>query len=70
MAIELMRQIFLKHEVSAKYYEESNGNEAGPSEMDSILKWGKIFVLVMGVWKSENRLDDFFASVRKLPIST
>ncbi|CAM4915205.1 unnamed protein product [Rotaria socialis] len=40
LAVDLLRKIFLKHKVSAKYYAESNRNEAGPSEMDSIFKWG------------------------------
>ncbi|CAF1271691.1 unnamed protein product [Rotaria sp. Silwood1] len=40
LAAELLRKIFLKHPVSAKYYDDSNDNDFRPSDMDSIFKWG------------------------------
>ncbi len=39
-AAERLREIFLKHPVSAKYYDDSLGNDHRPSDIDSIFKWG------------------------------
>jgi hypothetical protein len=39
-AAELLRQIFLKHPVSAKYYDDSINNDIRDSDVDSIFKWG------------------------------
>lgn len=40
LAAERLRQIFLKHPVSAKYYDDTFGNEYRSSDIDSIFKWG------------------------------
>ncbi|CAF2770632.1 unnamed protein product [Rotaria sp. Silwood2] len=40
MAAELLRKIFLKHRVSAKYYDDSADNEFRSNDMNSIFKWG------------------------------
>jgi len=39
-AAERLRAIFLKHPVSAKYYDDSLGNDYRPNDFDSIFKWG------------------------------
>jgi hypothetical protein len=40
LAAERLRRIFLKYPVSAKYYDDSLGNDFRPSDIDSIFKWG------------------------------
>lgn len=40
LAAEQLRQVFLKHPISSRYYEDPVGNESPRSEMSSIFKWG------------------------------
>jgi hypothetical protein len=40
MAAEKLRQVFLKHPISSKYYDDSLGNNIPGNEASSIFKWG------------------------------
>jgi hypothetical protein len=40
LAAERLREIFLKYPISAKYYEDSQGNEIRSNDINSIFKWG------------------------------
>lgn len=40
LAAEKLRKIFLKHPVSAKYYDDPVSNDLPPNDIDSIFKWG------------------------------
>ena len=39
-AAERLREIFLRHPVSARYYDDSPQNEFRANNFDSIFKWG------------------------------
>lgn len=39
-AAERLREIFLRHPVSARYYDDSPTNEFRTNNFDSIFKWG------------------------------
>lgn len=40
LAAEQLRQVFLKHPISSKYYDHALGNNNSENESSSIFKWG------------------------------
>ncbi len=40
LAAEQLREVFLRHPVSAKYYDDPFGNNIPENEASSIFKWG------------------------------
>jgi len=40
LAAEKLREVFLRHPISSKYYDDSLGNNIPDGEASSIFKWG------------------------------